>query len=127
MFSLGNRKEMLSFNYFPDKRVKSFLTQSEVFFTDKSICKFNSIGLDTTLLNKYIMQSIIDFKSSQIRGFDNKKYYLSFHHKNDSINTLIYLIFEKNEAFVKLVNLKLVKSKGQFVPTTSMLNFNQCD
>tara|TARA_B100000902_G_C27260159_1_gene890236 strand:- start:24 stop:470 length:447 start_codon:yes stop_codon:yes gene_type:complete len=127
IFSLGNRKEVLNFNYLPNKRVKSYLIKKQVSFTAKSICRFTLLGLDTMLLNEYITQSDVDFKSSKIRGYINKEYHLSFQLNRFGINTMAYLIFEKNNDDIQLVNLKLEKLNSGILKVEEVSKWASCD
>ena len=61
-FSFNLRDKPLSFNYFPDSRVKTYLIKNKILFSDKSLCKINCYNLDTLLLSNYIENSVVDFK-----------------------------------------------------------------
>ena len=74
--SLKGRAETLSFNYFPNSRVKSHLINSNILISEEALCKMNCMNLDTMLLDHYIVDGNIDFQKSEIRGHDVKTYYL---------------------------------------------------
>ena len=77
LFSLQFRNQPLSFNYFPESRVKNFLIKNSGLFSSNALCKINCYNLDTLLLSSYIENSVVDFKKSKIRGYNPKVYYLS--------------------------------------------------
>tara|TARA_Y100001968_G_scaffold332615_1_gene391479 strand:+ start:187 stop:645 length:459 start_codon:yes stop_codon:yes gene_type:complete len=106
-FSLQFRDRSLSFNYFPDSRIKNHLIKHKVSFSDKAVCKMNCYNLDTLLLPTYITNSVVDFKKSKIRGFSPKLYYLSIDlpFKQDNFNETSYMIFEINHDMVTLIDV----------------------
>ncbi len=104
-FSLGERKETLSFNYFPNNRIKKHLKQNKVFFSKKAICKMTCLDLDTALLDNYISNSNVDFKKSKIRGYNDKIYWLSFNFSKRGIKEMSYLTFEKKGDSITLVDV----------------------
>lgn len=65
----------------------------------------NCFGLDTIMLNEYIVHGNIDFKKSKIQGYKNKLYHLSF--IDDKINIVedSYMIFGINSGSVELVDV----------------------
>ena len=107
LFSFQKRKDSLSFNYFPDSRIKNHLIKNKVFFSERSLCKMSCFDLDTCMLDEYISNGNIDFEKSEIRGYSNKTYYLSFSIEERNINKNSYLVFEKNIDFIKLVDVLL--------------------
>ena len=84
--SLSKREDKIKFNYFPNSRVKNYLTQNEILFTEKSSCKIDCYNLDTALIVEYILTSDVDFRKSQIRGTECKKYWLN--NKTHKLNLL---------------------------------------
>jgi len=74
--SLKGREQPISFNYFPNSRVKSHLINTDILISEEALCKVNCMNLDTLLLDQYILAGKIDFKKSEIRGYDVKTYYL---------------------------------------------------
>ena len=76
LLSLKNREAPISFNYFPNSRVKSFLVKNDILISKKALCQMNCFQLDTTLLDQYITNSKVDFQKSQIRGYNPKLYHL---------------------------------------------------
>ena len=107
VFSLSTRKDSLSFNYFPNSRIKNHLIKNQVFFSEKAICKMDCYNLDTVYLDKYISNSNVDFKKSKIRGYTDKVYYLTPNLKNKNIQELSFLKFEINSDSIKLVDMFL--------------------
>ena len=99
IFSLTFREKNISFNYFPNSRIKNHLIENQIFFSKKSLCKIDCHNLDTMFLDSYIRDSYINFKKSQIRGYDTKEYHLK--NKNG------YLIFEMSSDSIKLVDIYL--------------------
>ena len=106
-FSFSLRDKPLSFNYFPDSRVKTYLIKNKILFSDKSLCKINCYNLDTLLLSNYIENSVVDFKKSKIRGYNPKIYYLSINLsiKQDNFNETSYMVFEANHDVVTLIDV----------------------
>ena len=49
LFSLQFRNQPLSFNYFPESRVKNFLIKNSGLFSSNALCKINCYNLDTLL------------------------------------------------------------------------------
>ena len=74
-------------------------------FSAKSLCKMNCFGLDTIMLNEYIVHGNIDFKKSKIQGYTNKLYYLSFIDTTINIIEDSYLIFGVKSDSVELVDV----------------------
>ena len=104
-FSLQYRKDKISFNYFPNSRVKNHFIKNDIMFSAKSLCKMNCFGLDTIMLNEYILHGNIDFKKSKIQGYTNKLYYLSFIDTTINIIEDSYLIFGVKSDSVELVDV----------------------
>ena len=75
--SIKYRNEPLSFNYFPNNRVKNHLIKNDILISRKALCKFECNQLDTVFLKKQISISKVDFKRSQVRSKNSKIYYLS--------------------------------------------------
>ena len=86
--SLKGREEPLSFNYFPNSRVKSHLINSDILISKEALCKMNCLNVDTMLLDHYILDGKVDFKKSEIRGYDVKTYYLFYEIIYTELNTL---------------------------------------
>tara|TARA_Y100000994_G_scaffold247525_1_gene253105 strand:+ start:537 stop:971 length:435 start_codon:yes stop_codon:yes gene_type:complete len=100
--SLKGRDKPLSFNYFPNSRVKSHLINSDILISIETLCKVNCMNLDTMLLDHYILDGKIDFKKSEIRGFDVKTYYLFYEINNKDVH---FFKFQTNGDKVELVDL----------------------
>ena len=105
-FSLSTRKDALSFNYFPNSRIKNYLIKNQVFFSAQAICKIDCYNLDTVSLDTYIANSNVDFKKSKIRGYKDKVYYLK-PKNNKNIQDLSFFQFEINSDSIKLVDIFL--------------------
>ena len=75
--SIKYRSEPLSFNYFPNNRVKNFLIKNDIFFSRKALCQFECNQLDTVFLKKQISISKVDFQRSKVRSENSNIYYLS--------------------------------------------------
>ena len=100
--SLKGRKEPLSFNYFPNSRVKSHLVNSDIVIAEAALCKVNCMNLDTMQLRHYILDCKVDFKKSEIRGHGVKTYYLFYElNKKD----VYYFTFQTNGDKVELVDV----------------------
>jgi len=106
-FSLNTRKDSLSFNYFPNSRIKNHLIKNQIFFSEKAICKLDCYNVDTVSLDTYIANSNVDFKKSKIRGYKDKVYYLNPNLKNKNIQNLSFFQFEINSDSIKLVDVFL--------------------
>lgn len=109
LFSLQFRNKPLSFNYFPESRVKNFLIKNSGLFSSKALCKINCYNLDTLLLSSYIENSVVDFKKSKIRGYNPKVYYLSVDLpiQQDNFNEKSYMVFEISNDVVTLIDVFL--------------------
>ena len=105
IFSLQYRKDKITFNYFPNSRVKQHFIKNDIIFSERSLCKMNCFGLDTIMLNEYIANGSVDFKKSKIRGYTNKLYYLSFLDYTINIIEDSYLIFGVSSDSVQLVDI----------------------
>ena len=55
-------EEPLTFNYFPNSRIKSQLINSDVLISKKALCKIQCMHLDTIVLDHYISDGNIDIK-----------------------------------------------------------------
>ena len=108
-FSLKFRDKPLSFNYFPESRVKSYLSKHKIFFSNKALCKISCYHLDTLLLPEYIASSVVDFKKSKIRGYNPKTYYMRIDSPSiqDNFNEKSHMIFEINNDKVILIDIFL--------------------
>ncbi len=120
--SLKGREEPLSFNYFPNSRVKSHLINSDILISKEALCKMNCINLDTTLLDHYILDGNIDFQKSEIRGHDVKTYYL-FNEINKK--RVHYFKFRINGDRVELLDLFLT-SLPPNIDKHSLKNCENC-
>jgi len=103
--SFQQRIDKLTFNYFPNNRVKNYLIKNEIIFSKKSLCKMSCLGLDTISLNKYISKGSINFKKSKIRGYTDKLYYLYFDFDNMNIREDSYLVFGTRGDSVTLLDV----------------------
>ena len=74
-FSIRTREIPLTFDYFPNSRVKKHLIQNKILFSKEIVCKMNCYNLDTAFLDQYILNSDVDFKKSKIRGHSIKTHY----------------------------------------------------
>tara|TARA_B100001250_G_C19216507_1_gene535999 strand:- start:61 stop:519 length:459 start_codon:yes stop_codon:yes gene_type:complete len=126
-FSLQFRSKSLSFNYFPESRVKKFLIKNKIGFSDKALCKFNCYNLDRSLLDQYISSAVVDFKNSKIRGHNPKTYYLNIDLPiiQDNCNKTSCMIFETDSDTVKLIDIFL-NSDMPFHQVSSHLSVNHC-
>ena len=103
-FSLKIRDGAISFDYFPNSRVKKKIIQSEIVYSKKALCKIDCYSIDTLLIDKYIMLSNVDFKKSKVRGYIEKTYYLSL--KIPDLNPdNIYLVFHFANDMITLKDL----------------------
>ena len=100
--SLKGREKPLSFNYFPNSRVKSHLVNSDILISEEVLCKLNCVNLDTMLLDYYILDGKVDFKKSEIRGYDLKTYYVFYERNKKDVH---YFKFQTNGDKVELVDL----------------------
>ena len=96
--SLDSREEPISFNYFPNSRIKSKLMNSDILISEKALCKMMCLDLDTVVLNEHISNAHVDFKTSKIRGYDIKTYYL-YNDKKDN-----FFKFQIDSDSVKLID-----------------------
>ena len=103
--SLDMRSEPLSFDYFPNNRIKKYLINHELNLSETAICKLECYNLDTLFLGKYISNSSLDFNLSKIGGYEVKTYYLSFNSGEQKNNQNIYFVFQKTDDLIELVNL----------------------
>lgn len=99
--SLKHRTEPISFNYFPNSRIKSHLINSDILIAEELLCKINCVNLDPMSLAQYISDGNIDFKKSEIRGYDVKTYYL-FNEINKK--GIYYFKFRTNGVVVELID-----------------------
>ena len=84
-FSLKFRQQPITFNYLPNARVVNHILKKNIGLSDYVKCKMHCYGIDSLFLRKYIIESKVDFKKSQIRNTVCKTYYL----KNNSVNLVI--------------------------------------
>tara|TARA_A100001011_G_scaffold381223_1_gene449475 strand:+ start:2174 stop:2602 length:429 start_codon:yes stop_codon:yes gene_type:complete len=115
--SLDMRSEPLSFDYFPNNRIKKYLINHELNISETAICKLECYDLDSLFLKQYISNSHVDFTLSKIRGYEVKTYYLSFNLGEQKNNQNIYFVFQKKDDLIVLVNL---------IGNDSMLNCAYC-
>lgn len=126
-FSLQFRSKPLSFNYFPESRVKKFLIKNKIGFSDQALCKLNCYNLDLSLLDQYISSSVVDFKKSKIRGYNPKTYYLTIDlpFMQENFNETSYMIFETGSDTVQLVDIFLNLDMS-FHQVSSHPSINHC-
>ena len=103
--SLDMRSEPLSFDYFPNNRIKKYLINHELNLAETAMCKLECYNLDTIFLEQYISNSYVDFTLSKIRGYAVKTYYLSFNSGEQKNNQNIYFVFQKKDDLITLVDL----------------------
>ena len=84
-FSLKFRQQPITFNYLPNARVVNHILKKNIGLSDYVKCKMHCYSIDSLFLRKYIIESKVDFKKSQIRNTVCKTYYL----KNNSVNLVI--------------------------------------
>ncbi|MBJ05381.1 MAG: hypothetical protein CMP65_05740 [Flavobacteriales bacterium] len=90
-FSLSLRDGPISFNYFPNSRVISYMAKNNINFYEKSHCKMKCCNLDSIELNYFISNSKVNFKKSIIRNKNLKLYHLSY-------NDFNFLIEKRNDS-----------------------------
>ena len=103
--SLDMRREPLSFDYFPNNRIKKYLINHELHLSEIAICKLECYNLDALFLKKYISNSSVDFNLSKIRGYSVKNYYLSFNIVEQKNNQNIDFVFQKKDDLITLVDI----------------------
>lgn len=126
LFSFQKRKESISFNYFPNNRIKNYLLKSKIFLSRKAICKIECFNLDTAFLDEYIMSSNVNFKKSKIRGHNDKQYCLSFYFPNSNVNEMSHLQFKKHNDSITLVDL-FINFDVPFSQASSHLDQLKCE
>jgi len=101
------RDKPLSFNYFPESRVKKYLLHNKILFSNKALCKISCYNLDTLLLPEYISHSVVEFKKSKIRGYNTKTYYLSLDLPliKNNFNETSYMVFETTLDSITLIDV----------------------
>lgn len=100
LLSLKHREAPISFNYFPNSRVKSFLMKNDILISQQALCEMKCFQLDTTLLDQYISNAKVDFQKSQIRGYNPKLYHL----KQTTPSSFCFQ-FAINQDSVKLISV----------------------
>ena len=95
--SIKNREEPISFNYFPNNRVKNHLIKNDILISKKALCQIDCHKLDTGFLKQQISISKVDFKRSKTRSGNAKTYYL--------YSNQIDLIFKTFSDSIVLINI----------------------
>ena len=128
--SLGDRIQKISFDYFPNNRIKKYLIQNPVFYSDKALCQINCMRLDTAFLDEYISNSNVDFSKSKIRGYDTKEYFLSFIFPKFGVKEMSFLKFKKHNDSITLIdvfiNLGIPYNDTSTHPGKSKLDCEDC-
>ncbi|MBL31855.1 MAG: hypothetical protein CMP62_03930 [Flavobacteriales bacterium] len=126
VFSFQKRKDSISFNYFPNNRVKNYFLQSNIFFSEKAMCKIECFNLDTAFLDEYIMSSHVNFKKSKIRGHNDKQYFLSFSFPKSNVHEMSHLKFKKHNDSITLVDL-FINLSLPLSPSSTALDHLHCE
>ena len=96
ILSLSLREKPLSFNYFPNHRVKNYFLKNTIIISEQAFCKMSCYNLDTMNLGNYILESKVDFQNSKIQGFVPKTYQLLLEDYTFIIETSIDSVVLKN-------------------------------
>ena len=97
--SLKDREEPLSFNYFPNSRIKSKLMKSNILISEKALCKMMCLDLDTVLLNEHISNANVDFKTSEIL-FIPELFYNTFCTYNKNYFFCLLMLYVKQQRHI---------------------------
>ena len=80
--SLKFRDNPISFDYFPNSRVISYVKKKHIDISDLAFCKMSCYNLDSISLQKNIINSTVNFKKSIIHNVRCKQYFLSCNNLN---------------------------------------------
>ena len=100
IISMNSRTTPISFNYFPNDRIKSNLIKNHIKFSDNSFCQLLALGLDSTYIYSYIKNSKVNFSKSKIRGYDCQEYALQ--NIKDIEGHLLEFLFSKCDTNIHL-------------------------
>ncbi len=102
------------------------MLQSNIFFSEKAMCKIECFNLDTAFLDEYIMSSNVNFKKSKIRGHNDKQYFLSFSFPKSNVHEMSHLKFKKQNDSITLVDL-FINLSMPLSPSSSDLDHLHCE